>query len=132
MVRRILGDDLAQAMENVLNDEEYQKIFTPQKKLASKEPAKVRSLDNVQDAFDALIEVSAELDELGLTKSALQTLEAAHSIIAEAHDEEDVPAESLEKDEELENLLKEFGDDSNEVMDKPDDHDESEGNPESC
>lgn len=163
MVKKNLSYDLAQAMDNVLNDEEYQKIFKVQQKVASKSEEKSEvALDSVQAAFDALLEVSTELDELGLSKSAVLALKAAHSIASEAGLGED-PVASVMKDwealpgnseknktlfltpgdveveepakmEEDEDLkgLLEELGDENEVMDVPSDKDEKEGNPESC
>ncbi|HVI41796.1 MAG TPA: hypothetical protein VM577_14180 [Anaerovoracaceae bacterium] len=163
MVKKNLSYDLAQAMDNVLNDEEYQKIFKVQTKVASKsEEKKEVALDNVQAAFDALLEVSAELDELGLSKSAGLALKAAHSIVSEAHEDDplgsvmkdwkplhhddsranptlflmpaDMEVEEPAKMEEDEDLkgLLEELGDENEVMDVPSDEEKKEGNPESC
>lgn len=131
--------DLASAMDNVLNSEGHQKIFAAKPKTVIKEASKKIDVSNVKEAFNALLEVSAELDELGLSVSAEQILKAAYSVASEAGllktaDHLKVNTELVKddpEDAELDNLLKELGD-NNEVMDVPSDKDKEEGNPENC
>ena len=141
MVKNNFGDSLAQSMSQVLNSEEHQRIFAkPKVATASSEKTAV------QVAFESLLATSEKLDQMGLEKSALLVLKAAHGIASEAglmddfvalpgneeknptlflsNPEEEV-SETGEEDE-LADLLEELGE-SNEVMEVPGDSDMPEG-----
>jgi len=95
-----VADDLAQSMSEVLAEEGYQNIFKkPEvKKVASNEMPEDKTETNpVSDAFSKLLEVSAVLDEMGLTKTAASVLEAAEEFVSEMSEKDlDAAAEQAE------------------------------------
>jgi hypothetical protein len=147
-------DDLAYGMDKVLSDENYQQIFAkPKIKTASAqpqpEPEKIKlSTDGISDTFNTLVALSGMLDDMGFSKSSIQLLKAAQEIrdevkIDEFEPEDKEVAEWLKStdepgpsdDEDMDALLAELGSgggawDVGNVMDKPDDEDHEEGNPE--
>jgi len=93
-----VADDLAQSMSDVLAEEDYQNIFKkPEvKKVASDEKPESEA-NPVSDAFGKLLEVSAVLDEMGLTKTAASVLEAAEEFVSEMSEKDlDAAAEQAE------------------------------------
>jgi hypothetical protein len=122
-------DELAHGMQNVMADEDYQKIFAKPKIATASVKEQVKlSADGILDTFGTLVIISGMLDDLGLSKSAMQLLKAAHML-----EEELVPQPAAkESEDDLEDLLRDLGD-INDAMDKPkDEDDKKEGNPEKC
>lgn len=139
-----LGDSLAQSMNQVLDSPEHKNIFAKPKTISKK------ASNNIQDAFNALLDVSAKLDELGLNESASETLKAAHNLAVEAglvknadlgeeesekmldqaleklHQRNERVDQEWEENDDLAGLLKEL-EESNDVMDVPNDTDMPEG-----
>lgn len=81
-------DELAAAMEAVLNDDSYRSVFErPRIKMASLEEKKSQSKDNtIKQAFKQLVEASRILDDLGLFKSSELALSAVEALASEASD----------------------------------------------
>lgn len=142
MVKNNFGDSLAQSMSQVLNSEEHQRIFA-KPKVATASSKKTA----VQVAFESLLVTSEKLDQMGLEKSALLVLKAAHGIASEAGlmddfvalpsnkeknptlflaNPEEVSSEETSDEDDLAGLLEELSE-SNEVMEVPGDHDMPEG-----
>jgi hypothetical protein len=80
-------DELAAAMEAVLNDDSYRSVFErPRIKMASaEEPVETKENKNtVETAYEQLVEASRILDDLGLIKSSELALEAVYTLLSEA------------------------------------------------
>ena len=76
-------DELAAAMENILNDDTYRSVFErPRIKMASAESVKSDKND-VETAYEQLVEASNLLDKLGFSKSAAFTLLAVEKLLEE-------------------------------------------------
>lgn len=156
MVQKVY-DELAYGMEKVLADESYQQIFAkPKIKTASVkvQPEQVKlSTNGITDTFNTLVTLSGMLDEMGLSRSSAQLLKAAQGISDEVRVDELEPGDDgvpewlhgagdtdePSGDHELDDLLRELGQgsegtgsawDVGSVMDKPDEKDHDEGDPE--
>jgi hypothetical protein len=98
-------DELAAAMENILNDDTYRSVFErPRIKMASaEEPVKSDKTD-VDMAYEQLVEASNLLDKLGLVKSAAFTLLAVEKLLEESNVEA-VVGDKIDKIQGLSNIV---------------------------
>ena len=86
MVYKTNIDELAAAMEDILNDDSYRSVFErPQIKMASAEEPKPKAQKNaIESAYEQLVEASQILEGLGLVKSSELALEAVYTLLSEA------------------------------------------------
>ncbi len=70
------GDFLAQSMNSVLNNSQYKEIFNPYIE-------KKAEIDPLQQAYQMILSVSEQLEEMGFEKSASLTLDLAEQMLSE-------------------------------------------------
>lgn len=89
-------NELALSMKNRLDDKKYNKVF--EKPHIEKTASEI----NIKNIFNKLISISTELDEFGLSKSAVDILEIASSfLVTSEEDENDDNAEDAMTEEQL-------------------------------
>ena len=89
-------NELALSMKNRLDDKKYNKVF--EKPHIEKTASEI----NIKNIFNKLISISTELDEFGLSKSAVDILEIASSFfVTSEEDENDIIIIDNAEDEDI-------------------------------